>query len=213
MKIVRESAASDNDCLFTSIIYLLSSSDNSGPKQSSLTATNLRQVCAQTVSQVNNFFGEVSNEVVLGQTVQEYQKWIMDPFHWGGENEILILARHFNVEIKVVSCESLTVLSYNSEIQEKKLIGKLYLLYTGQHYDPIVGINQGGEKILLFPENYAAQETVEREALVIAADVQKERKKAMEGQHAKKLKCLGKSLIKLIVIIFSVRFRLWGYRC
>ena len=54
----------------------------------------------------------------------------------GGENEILVLAEHFKVEVTVVSCESMTTLTYG----EGQPNGRVHILYTGQHYDPLVGV-------------------------------------------------------------------------
>jgi hypothetical protein len=36
----------------------------------------------------------------------EYRVLMMNPFTWGGENEIVILASKFDVEVSVVSSES-----------------------------------------------------------------------------------------------------------
>lgn len=57
-----------------------------------------------------------------------------------GEAELLVLGAHLEVEVAVVSCESLSVLVYGrgSEVE-----GRIYILYTGQHYDPVVGIPEG----------------------------------------------------------------------
>ena len=54
-----------------------------------------------------------------------------------GEAELLVLGAHFKVEVAVINCESLSVLVYGSGSAVK---GRIYVLYTGQHYDPVVGI-------------------------------------------------------------------------
>ena len=66
--------------------------------------------------------------------MEDYAAWIQDSHHWGGEPEIVMLSEHFGVEIVVVSCESLSFLRYG----EGAAKGRVYLLYTGQHYDPLV---------------------------------------------------------------------------
>ena len=55
-----------------------------------------------------------------------------------GEAELLVLGAHFKVEVAVINCESLSVLVYGSGSAVVK--GRIYVLYTGQHYDPVVGI-------------------------------------------------------------------------
>ena len=50
------------------------------------------------------------------------------------------LSKHFQVEVGVVNCESLSVLVYGTDSGFNQ---RIYVLYTGQHYDPIVGINTG----------------------------------------------------------------------
>jgi hypothetical protein len=52
---------------------------------------------------------------------------------WGGEIELGILSQHFDVELCVVSMEPLYLLPFPGAK------AKHYLLYTGQHYDPLVG--------------------------------------------------------------------------
>ena len=39
--------------------------------------------------------------VLLGVgSVEEYMAWILDDRHWGGEPEILMIAQHYNVEVR-----------------------------------------------------------------------------------------------------------------
>eukprot|EP01043_Picozoa_sp_COSAG02_P078267 COSAG02_NODE_17535_length_997_cov_1.378619_1_plen_104_part_00 len=49
----------------------------------------------------------------LDKPVAEYAQWIQNTMHWGGENEILTLAKHYNTEVAVVSCESMSIMVYN----------------------------------------------------------------------------------------------------
>ena len=66
-------------------------------------------------------------------SVEAYVQWIRNETHWGGEPEVLMLAEHFETELVIVSCESLSLLRY----AEGGKNGTAYLLYTGQHYDPL----------------------------------------------------------------------------
>ncbi len=79
-----------------------------------------------------------------------------------------MLARHFNIEIVVVSLDGL-VLRYNGDAPG--ITGTGYLLYTGQHYDVIVGAMHKDaavdDEVRLFPpvrpldalHNYAGRHT------------------------------------------------------
>ena len=71
--------------------------------------------------------------VLLGHdSVAAYGEWIRNEMHWGGEPEIVMLAEHFGVEAVVTSCESMRSLRYGDGGRA------VHLLYTGQHYDPLV---------------------------------------------------------------------------
>ena len=61
--------------------------------------------------------------------------WIRDETHWGGEPEVSMLSDIFDVEITVAACDAMQVLRYGGG-QGRKVV---YLLYTGQHYDPLIG--------------------------------------------------------------------------
>ena len=77
------------------------------------------------------------SEVMLGMPKEEYCKWIRNEMNWGGENEICFLCDKFNVEIQVVMMGvSSSSLTYGTAPGRR---GRVYLLYTGQHYDALVG--------------------------------------------------------------------------
>ena len=46
------------------------------------------------------------------------------------------VGQHYSVEVVVASAESLRLLRYPCAT---KPVGVIYLLYTGQHYDPLLG--------------------------------------------------------------------------
>ena len=57
--------------------------------------------------------------------------------NWGGENEICFLCEKFNVEIQVVMMGAASsALTYGQGASSRR--GRIYLLYTGQHYDALV---------------------------------------------------------------------------
>ena len=66
---------------------------------------NLGQVCAEDALKDSD---PATRSLLLGfNSVDEYATWIRNEFHWGGENEILCLAKHYCVEVAVVCCESM----------------------------------------------------------------------------------------------------------
>ena len=77
--------------------------------------------------------------VQLGRPPSEYCEWIKDDTTWGGENEILILCEHFNVEVTVIVMgDNVTGITYG-ETYDTPRVGRIFLLYSGQHYDALVG--------------------------------------------------------------------------
>ena len=123
--VVRRFVPNDHECLFTAIAYLAEGSRHGNCGQ------RLRAICAEAIAADPDMY----SEVVLGKPNPQYVEWIKNPFNWGGELEIGILAQHFKVEVAVVMMEALFVLPYKFEGATKRI----YLLYTGQHYDPLVG--------------------------------------------------------------------------
>ena len=71
-------------------------------------------------------------DLLLGKPPLEYCEWIKDDANWGGENEILILCEHFNVEITVIMMgDNVTSITYG-ETRASLRSGRIFLLYTGQ---------------------------------------------------------------------------------
>ena len=69
---------------------------------------------------------------MLGKPPLECCDWIKDDANWGGENEILILCEHFNVEITVIMMgDNVTSITYG-EIRGSLRSGRIFLLYTGK---------------------------------------------------------------------------------
>eukprot|EP00277_Geminigera_cryophila_P026149 CAMPEP_0179475266 /NCGR_PEP_ID=MMETSP0799-20121207/54514_1 /TAXON_ID=46947 /ORGANISM="Geminigera cryophila, Strain CCMP2564" /LENGTH=370 /DNA_ID=CAMNT_0021284741 /DNA_START=12 /DNA_END=1124 /DNA_ORIENTATION=- len=125
MVVIRRRIAKDNNCLFSACGYLCEG------RQGSI-CTELRAAVAEHVRGSS----EIS-EVMLGMPVDQYCKWIKNEMNWGGENEICFLCDKFNVEIQVVMMGvSSSSLTYG---QGEERRGRIYLLYTGQHYDALVG--------------------------------------------------------------------------
>jgi hypothetical protein len=127
--VLRRSVPNDNSCLFYALAYLCEGVNASPAVESRLRSLVADAVLADPDPETRALF--------LGKPVEEYARWIKNTFHWGGENEIVILAQHYGVEVAVVSCETLSVLVYGQE--EATPRPRVYILYTGQHYDPLVG--------------------------------------------------------------------------
>ena len=172
----RRRVANDNDCLFTSIGYLCEVG-GSGRGM----ASTMRRVVAERVGSDSETF----SAAVLGMGCLEYQQWIRNHFNWGGELEIVILAGHFDVQIAVVSCESGTVLTYNGDAATR-----VYLLYTGQHYDPLVAEGPAAEETRRFDAS-ADLAALERGFLEIAAAEKEAMARRLAEKRVKKLKCNG----------------------
>ena len=106
--IIRHSVPADHSCLFASVAYLCQGI--SGEVELRTAGRKLREVCAQAVLADPD---PASRAIMLGHdSVEAYVQWIRNETHWGGEPEVLMLAEHFETELVVVSCESLSVLRY-----------------------------------------------------------------------------------------------------
>mmetsp|Transcript_26725 Transcript_26725/g.39311 ORF Transcript_26725/g.39311 Transcript_26725/m.39311 type:complete len:798 (-) Transcript_26725:388-2781(-) len=107
---------------------------------------------------------------MLGMRQAEYCDWITIDSNWGGENEICMLCEHFNVEIQVIMMgENATSLTYGETLQPARS-GRIFLLYSGQHYDALVAhqSEQSGLKtILIFPAGMS-----EMSSLALACGIQ-----------------------------------------
>jgi len=125
-------------------------------------------------------------EWVLGMPNEQYQGWIQNKFNWGGENEILILAtRKFKLEIAVVSMESFSVLAYGTDVPAT---GRIYIIYTGQHYEPFVGMT-GGVETRVFP--IGTDEAIEAGCIEVARVVAAEKARKAAQRSKWVLKCGG----------------------
>ena len=115
----------DNNCLFSACGYLCEG------RQGSI-CSELRAAVAEHVRSSQDI-----SEVMLGMPVEQYCSWIKNEMNWGGENEICFLCDKFNVEIQVVMMNaSSSALTYGQTTPRSR--NRIYLLYTGQHYDALV---------------------------------------------------------------------------
>jgi len=135
----RRHVAADNNCLFTSCAYLCEGLTSELDLRAA--ARRLRAVCAEAVLADPD---PETRALMLGHdNVGSYDAWIRVETHWGGEPEVLMLAEHFGVEIVLASCETLRCATYSPPTPT----ARIFLLYTGQHYDPLVGASEELRKL------------------------------------------------------------------
>lgn len=179
--LVRNSVPADNSCLFTSVAKLceMPSADNIALK---VAGRKLREACATAAAADPD---PTMKALLLGHdSVEAYGRWIRLDHNWGGEPEVLMLADHFGVEIVVCSCESLSFLRYAAEGASTK--GTCYLLYTGQHYDPLCG----ADGTMIFPTTHDSA-AIEASALAIAKEHNEAAARRAQEKRVNRLKCNG----------------------
>jgi hypothetical protein len=117
---------------------------------------------------------------------------------WGGEVEILLLAELLMIQISVVQIETLSILTYSppSNITPKC---RVYLLYTGQHYDSIVSSN-GSRTESQFP----ADDSRDCDAIECARTHKQAWEEDLRKRIRKRIKCLGCNTIVTDTAAFQV---------
>jgi hypothetical protein len=180
----------DGNCLFYCISYLMHG------KYNTQLASELRAVCAETAF---SHFDPETREIVLGMPIEEYARKITRFSEWGGEVEIVTLARHFGVKIVMVSCENLRPHEYAPDEGSQQTI---FLLYTGQHYDPIVSAPENSESLsdsargALEQRIFSGSASELSESCFISSMIEiaiahnEDRNKKLKQRRQKKIKCL-----------------------
>ncbi|KNC74708.1 hypothetical protein SARC_12751 [Sphaeroforma arctica JP610] len=121
-EIIRRVVPDDNSCLFSSIAKnLLRDSTQSG---------QLRSIVANAIVVDTTTY----NEAMLGQSVDDYVRWIQNPDSWGGAIDISILAEFFHTEIVVCDTQTLRMDRFG---QEKNYASRILIIYDGVHYDAL----------------------------------------------------------------------------
>ena len=171
----------NHSCLFTSFAYLCEDLDAENDAALRSASRRLREVCAAAVKADPE---PDTRAALLGvESVDAYAAWIANDHHWGGEPELLMLAEHFNVAVSLASCETNRLLHYAPASGEPP--NRIWLLYTGQHYDPLVGAD-GARRL-----DAGADEARGAAALEIAAQHTAEAARRAAEKRVKKLKCGG----------------------
>jgi ubiquitin thioesterase OTU1 len=121
---IRRLVDADNSCLFSSIAYL--NEINNFNIYSSL---KYRNMIVEYL--LNNDF----DESLLGLPKYDYINEINNPSKWGGGIEIKIFTDILKLEIAVVDVQTNRIDLFG---QNKDYTSRIYLLYNGIHYDPLV---------------------------------------------------------------------------
>ncbi len=124
MEPLRRFVDADNSCLFSSIGYLL---DND--QFSETTKLQYRQILATYIQ--DNIFEAGLFEI----SKEDYVQNIVNPSTWGGAIELKIFSDIYQIEIA-----SIDVMTNRVDIfgQDKNYKNRIYVLYNGVHYDPLV---------------------------------------------------------------------------
>jgi len=180
MQFVRRVVPNDHECLFTAVALQAEGSFRNAAAQ------RLRAVCAETVLADG---GSMFTEAILGRPPTEYAEWIRSPFNWGGEVELAILAKHFGVRIDVVGMQGGYVVEYDIPEGASE---KIHLLYTGQHYDALVGVASPGADTAQDMRRFPVADASSRSLALACAAAEQKAAELRASQRVKKvLKCNG----------------------
>jgi ubiquitin thioesterase OTU1 len=150
---VRRVIPSDNSCLFNAISYCLEGSKYREKPR----AKALRQVIADLISSDKLTY----DEAYLGQSNNEYCKWIKLDTSWGGAVECSLLSKFYNIQICAYDIQTCRVDRYGQDLENAMV--KIYLLYDGIHYDAMAlnPMEDGPEEIdiTIFPSNDTVADT------------------------------------------------------
>ena len=121
---IRRLVDADNSCLFSSIAYL-----NEINNFNTFSSLRYRNIIVEYL--LNNNF----DESLLGLPKYDYINEINNPSKWGSGIEIKIFTDILKLEIAVVDVQTNRIDLFG---QDKDYASRMYLLYDGNHYDPLV---------------------------------------------------------------------------
>ena len=187
---VRREVPKDHACLFASLVMLVDGVETYRSSTDRFSAVlELRKHCADTV--VGD--AETWPEWKLGRAPAEYAAWITKPDTWGGEIELLILSAKLGVEVSVVDMATQNIITYNEHAPPASKQGRVHLLYTGQHYDPIVQVDTDGNDVLIVPLAVAgaagSAEAGAAQLKQLAGNAYAEAERKKRQRVVKKIKC------------------------
>lgn len=112
----------DNSCMFRALGAAVLPGDDQS-------VIELRSLVASSIQADPTTF----TKVILEQNPDDYCRWIQTPDAWGGAIELMILSKHFDVEVCSIDVQSLRIDRFNPGRPNRCI-----LLYSGIHYDTIV---------------------------------------------------------------------------
>lgn len=121
---IRREVDADNSCLFSSIAYLIDR-DNFN-EQASL---RFRQIIIDYLNE------DKFDSTLLDQPKEQYIEFIVNPKNWGGALEVKMFSEIFQKQIVCIDVKTNRADIYG---EDKHFSQRIYLLYNGIHYDPLV---------------------------------------------------------------------------
>jgi len=123
MEPTRRYVDADNSCLYSSIGYLLDHNNFNN-----LTKYQYRQLLANFLINKN-----IEDSLVISK--DEFIDNIVDINTWGGGLEIKYFGEMFQLQIAVINIQANNVMIFG---EDKNYLQRIYLIYNGIHYDPLV---------------------------------------------------------------------------
>lgn len=121
---IRREVDADNSCLFSSIAYLIDRSNFN--EESSL---KFRQII------IDYLLDDQFDSTLLDQPKDNYIEFIQNPKNWGGALEVKMFSEIFKKQIVCIDVKTNRADIYG---EDKEYPQRIYLLYNGIHYDPLV---------------------------------------------------------------------------
>ena len=125
--LARRNVPANHSCLFTSIDFLMQNGTGINLKA----AMPMRELVANIVESNPEHY----NYAFLGKSNSDYCSWITNGENWGGAIELSIIAEYYMIEIAVIDCQTARIDRY---CEDKRFSRRIFLIYDGTHYDPIV---------------------------------------------------------------------------
>ena len=118
----------DNSCLFNAISFCCDNMETGSDK-----VEELREIISGIVLSSPDIY----NEGILGKKPDLYCEYIMGKNTWGGDIEISILSKYYNIQINVfdITNSNPNIINYNNDNND--INDCIYLIYAGIHYDSI----------------------------------------------------------------------------
>ena len=121
---IRREVDADNSCLFSSVAYLI---DRSNFNEEA--PLRFRQII------IDYLLDDNFDSNLLDQPKDKYIEFIQNPKNWGGALEVKMFSEVFQKQIVCIDVKTNRADIYG---EDKNYDQRIYLLYNGVHYDPLV---------------------------------------------------------------------------